>query len=536
MRNRLTRAAACLLLGLTATAGPGQEAPAKKAPAEQQPQDAKDTAVQTSHSATIGGVKLDYQAAAGTIVLKNAAGKPTASVFYVAYTKKGEKNPAARPLAFAFNGGPGSSAVWLHLGCLGPRRVVVSEQGDAIAPPYQLVDNESSLLDTTDLVFIDPVSTGFSRPAPGQDGKPFHGVQGDVDSVGEFIRLYVTRNGRWGSPKFLIGESYGTTRASLLAEHMQKQVGMNFNGVVLIAPALKFQTFLQTGSNDLAYVLFLPGFTAAAWYHKKLPADLQGDLQKTLAAARQFAENEYSQALFKGSRLTDAERRQTADQVARFTGLNSAYVLRKDFRIGVEEFMEHLLAREEKIVGRFDSRIKGPHRLDEPIQQPYSDPSDALVQGPFTATVNDYLRHELEYASDLPYEALNLRVQPWDWGLPIPAYLDVSDQLRTAMKGNPGLRIFVATGYYDLATSFMGTEYTVSHLGLPPELADHVAIHYYEAGHMMYVHGPSRHKLKEDLARFCSAARPAARAGESAPGVGRGPADGHGRNGHDKGR
>jgi carboxypeptidase C (cathepsin A) len=507
MIKRMVVAAVCLGLGLAAGGGFGQDAPARKAPVEQQPQEPKDTCVRTAHSATIGGVKVDYEAAAGTIVLKNDAGKPTAAVFYVAYTKKGAKGAAERPLAFAFNGGPGSSAVWLHLGCLGPRRVAVSEGGEQIAPPYRLVDNESSLLDTTDLVFIDPVSTGLSRPAPGQDGKKFHGVQGDIQSVGEFIRLYVTRNGRWNSPKFLIGESYGTTRASLLVDHMQKELGMNFNGVVLVAPALKFQTFLQTGTNDLAYTLFLPGFTAAAWYHKKLPTDLQGDLQQTLAAARKFAQNEYSQALFKGSTLTPAERRQVAEQVARFTGLDAAYVLRKDFRIGVDEFMERLLAKEHLIVGRFDSRIKGPHRLDDPIQQPYSDPSDALVQGPFTATVNDYLRHELGYASDLPYETLNLHVQPWDWGLPIPAYLDVSNHLAAAMRTNPNLRVFVATGYYDLATSFMGTEYTVSHLGLPPELVDHVAIGYYEAGHMMYVHGESRHKLKQDLARFCSGGR-----------------------------
>jgi carboxypeptidase C (cathepsin A) len=472
----------------------------------------KDAHVHTTHSATIGGVKVEYQATAGTIVLKNDADKPTAEIFYIAYTRGGVKAPASRPLTFAFNGGPGSSAVWLHLGCLGPRRVQVPENGEGIAPPYRLVDNESSLLDLTDLVFIDPVSTGLSRPAPGQDARKFHGVEGDIQSVAEFIRIYVTRNGRWSSPKFLVGESYGTTRASKLVDHMQREVGMNFNGVVLVAPALKFQTFIQTEDNDLAYVLFLPGYTATAWYHKKLAPELQKDLQRTLEEARQFARTEYSQGLFKGDALTEAERRQLAGQVARFTGLTPDLVLRKHFRVSVADFMEHLLAREHRIIGRFDSRITGPHRLDDPIQQPYSDPSDTLVSGPFTATLNDYLRHDLKYSSDLPYEVLNLRVQPWDWGQQFPTFLDVSSSLRRAMTANPNLRVLVATGYYDLATSFMGTEYTVSHLGLSAELAEHVSVRYYEAGHMMYIHGDSRRKLKEDLAKFWSSTCPTAAA------------------------
>jgi carboxypeptidase C (cathepsin A) len=502
---------AALFLGLVlvGAAARAQDPAPKEAKAEPRAGEFKDTQVASTHSATIGGVKVEYQATAGTIVLKNEVDKPTAAIFYIAYTRTGVKEPAERPLTFAFNGGPGSSAVWLHLGCLGPRRVAVPENGERIAQPYRLVDNESSLLDVTDLVFIDPVSTGLSRPAPGQDAKKFHGVEGDIQSVGEFIRLYVTRNGRWGSPKFLVGESYGTTRASRLVDHMQRNVGMNFNGVVLVAPALKFQTFVQTGENDLAYTLFLPGYTAAAWYHKKLAPDLQKDLQRTLEEARQFARTEYSQGLFKGSTLSEAERKQLAGKVARFTGLAADYVLRKEFRISVEEFMERLLAREHQIVGRFDSRITGPHRLDDPIQQPYSDPSDTLVNGPFTAALNDYLRHDLRYTSDQAYEVLNLRVQPWDWGQPVPAFLDVSSNLRRAMIANPNLRVLVATGYYDLATSFMGTEYTVSHLGLPAELAGHVSVRYYEAGHMMYIHGESRRKLKQDLAQFWSSTYPA---------------------------
>jgi carboxypeptidase C (cathepsin A) len=511
MFTRTLPAALALGLALAVAPAPAQDTAPKKG--EQQPQGTKDTEVRTAHSATIGGAKVDYQATAGTIVLKGDAGNPTAAIFYVAYTRTGVKDAATRPLTFAFNGGPGSSAVWLHLGCLGPRRVAVPDNGERVVPPYRLLDNESSLLDVTDLVFIDPVSTGLSRPAPGQDARRFHGVDSDVRSVGEFIRLYVTRNGRWNSPKFLVGESYGTTRASVLVDHMQRELGMNFNGVVLVAPALKFQTFIQTADNDLAYALFLPGYTAAAWYHKKLAPDLQADLRRTLEEARAFARTEYSQGLFKGSTLSESERRRLADRVARFTGLEPAFVLRKDFRVPLADFMERLLAGEHQIVGRFDSRIKGPHRLDDPIQQPYSDPSDTLVQGPFTATVNDYLRHELHYSSDLPYEVLNLRVQPWDWGQSFPTFPDVSDHLRRAMTANPRLRVLVATGYYDLATTFMGTEYTVSHLGLPQGLADHVELCYYEAGHMMYIHNESRHKLKQDLARFWAAAAPAAPGG-----------------------
>jgi carboxypeptidase C (cathepsin A) len=515
-----TTVIALLVVGLMISVVWAQEATAKKATAkpaqseqqaEQKPDEAKDTTVQTLHSATIGGKKIDYQATAGTIVLKGEDQKPTASIFYVAYVRTGVSDPTTRPLTFAFNGGPGSSAVWLHLGCLGPRRIALSDTVARPIPPYHLVDNESSLLDESDLVFIDPVSTGLSRPAPGKEAKPFHGVEGDLHSVGAFIRTYITRNRRWNSPKFLAGESYGTTRASLLADHLENTMGIDLNGVILISPALNFQTFLQTPGNELPDVLFLPSYTAAAWFHKKLPADLRGDLRPTLDAARKFAQIEYSQALFKGSALSDAERRQMARQVARFTGLEEEYVLRERLRISVPDFMERLLAKEHQIIGRFDSRYKGPHLLGEPLDQLASDPSYSAVAGAFTASLNDYLRNELNYSSDLPYEILNLRTQPWNWGQAQNNFLDVTDKLNKAMRANPAMHVFFGTGYYDLATSFLGTEYTISHLDLPPELIGNISLAYYEAGHMMYLHEASRHQLKTDLAKFVQSAIPSGR-------------------------
>jgi carboxypeptidase C (cathepsin A) len=496
------------LLFLTVAARAQDTAPKPASRPEPKAEPGPEHLSETQHTITLNGTKLEYKATAGTLTLKDDAGKPTASVFFIAYTKAGVEDLRKRPITFAFNGGPGSSSVWLHLGALGPKRVPVGDVGESVAPPYRLVENESTLLDLTDLVFIDPVSTGYSRPAPGQDAKQFHGVQEDVQSVGEFIRLYVTRFQRWPSPKFLAGESYGTTRAAGLVAHLQDRDGMDFNGVVLVSSVLNFETLRFDEGNDLPYILYLPSYTATAWYHKKLSAELQADLRKTLAEAEQFAEGDYTLALMKGSKLTPEARKEAAHKLARYTGLSEDYVLRSNLRIEAMRFMKELLRGERRTAGRYDSRFTGTD-LDAVGEQSEYDPSYAAVQGPYTATFNAYVRSELKYERDLPYEILTGRVQPWNFGNARNRYLNVAGSLRQAMTKNRDLRVFVASGHYDLATPFAATDYTFDHLGLDAGLADHVTMAYYEAGHMMYLHKPSLQKLKKDLAAFYrSAVRP----------------------------
>jgi carboxypeptidase C (cathepsin A) len=494
-----------LLLTSTVCAA-GQDPPAKPTKPEHKPEPPKETIVETEHALALGQDKLTYKATTGTLLLKEEDGKATASVFFIAYTKSGVEDLSKRPVMFAFNGGPGSSSVWLHLGAFGPRRVLMKDDGEPVPPPPKLVDNEATLLDVTDLVFIDPVTTGYSRPAPGQDPKQFHGVQQDLQSVGEFIRLYTTRYRRWASPKFIAGESYGTTRAAGLAAHLQERHGLSVNGIILVSAVLNFQTIRFDEGNDLPYILFLPAYTATAWYHKKLAPDLQSDLKKALAEAERFAIGDYTLALMKGSKLSAGERLQIARQVARLTGLSEEFVQQANLRINMMRFGKELLRDERRTVGRYDSRLVG-HDVDAAGEVHEYDPSYAAVLGSYTAALNHYLRTELRFESDLPYEILTGRVQPWDYGDARNRYLNVSRNLRQVMTQNRTLRVFVASGYYDLATPYFATDYTVDHLGLDGSLADRVTTAYYEAGHMMYIHKPSLVKLKRDVAAFISGVR-----------------------------
>jgi carboxypeptidase C (cathepsin A) len=462
--------------------------------------------VKTEHVITIDGKKVAYTATAGTLMLKDEEGKPKAGIFFVAYTKDNE-NLNRRPITFTFNGGPGSSSVWLHLGAFGPRRVDLSNFGDA-PPPYKLVNNEESILDVTDLVFIDPVMTGYSRPVPGQDAKQFLGVQQDIDTVGDFIRLYTTRFKRWDSPKFLAGESYGTTRAAGLSGYLQDHHGINLNGIILISAVLNFGTIRFEEGNDLPYALFLPTYTAVAWYHKKLSPELQRDLKAALAESEKFAQGEYTHILMKGSRATEEEVASARKTLARLTGLSEDYIARANLRVDISRFDKELLRDKKRTVGRYDGRYLGID-LDAAGERPEYDPSYAAVQGAFTSSLNRYLRNDLNYESDLPYEILTGRVQPWDFGAGgRNRYLNVAPTLRGAMTKNPDLRLFVANGYYDLATPYFATDYTLSHLGLDHALTKHVTVSYYEAGHMMYVYRPAHEKLRRDLVRFYRSAVP----------------------------
>jgi carboxypeptidase C (cathepsin A) len=468
---------------------------------EKKPEAPVDRESVTQHAVTIGGQRFEYTAKAGTLVLENEAGEAQASIFYIAYLKKGVPDSAKRPLTFSFNGGPGSASVWLHLGTLGPRRVVMDDEGHALPPPYRLEDNAYSLLDVSDLVFIDPVSTGYSRPAPGKEEKEFHGLDEDIQAVGQFVRRWVSRNQRWDSPKFLIGESYGTTRASALVDHLQQRHGMFFNGVMLVSSILNFGTARFDVGNDLPYPLFLPTYTATAWFHGKLPADLAGSLQAALDESRDFALGDYWSALAKGDRLSDEERGKTVEKLARLTGLSKEFLERANLRPEIFRFTKELLRTDGKTVGRLDSRFTGFDR-DDAGERPEFDPSYAAIQGPYTGTLNAYVRGELGFESDLDYEILGGRIRRWSYDDFENRYVNVAENLRAAMAKNPSLRVHVANGYYDLATPFFATEYTFDHLGLPAGLVGNVSMSYYEAGHMMYIRKVELVRLKENLATF----------------------------------
>jgi len=462
--------------------------------------------VETTHTVTIAGAQVKYTAITGTMPLKEDTDDPKASIFFIAYIKSGESRPAERPVTFSFNGGPGSSSVWLHLGVLGPRRVKLEDDGSMPPPPFALVDNEYSLLDKTDLVFIDPVTTGFSRAAKKEDAKEFHGVEGDIKGVGEFIRLFLTKYKRWASPKFLIGESYGTTRAAGLASYLQDRHGMYLNGIMLISSILEFQTARFDSGNDLPYVLFLPTYTATAWYHKQLADDLQADLQGALRESERFAEGDYLKALLQGSELSSDDRTRVVAELARLTGLGEVYVDRSNLRVPIWRFVKELLRDEGRTVGRLDSRFTGIDANKVGDSYEY-DPSYAATLGPFSSTFNDYVERELNFESQLPYEILTDKVFPWKMtDENRGGYVNMTRSLREAMTQNPYLKVFVANGYYDLATPYFATEYTFSHLGLDSSLAGNVTMGYYQAGHMMYINTPSLIKLKADLAAFLGAA------------------------------
>lgn len=481
-------------------------------------EEARDEPSVTHHSLLIDGKELRYTATAGFIVLhkletdekkreKNADAdglKPVAKLFYIAYTKDGESDPAKRPLMFSFNGGPGASSIWLHMGGLGPKRTVFTERGEGLPPPARYEDNPLTWLDETDLVFVDPVSTGFSRAAPGEDPKQFHGYRQDIESVAEFIRLYLTRNERWASPKFVIGESYGTTRAAGLSEYLQDRHGIVLNGVVLASAVLNFQTIDASPGNDTAYPLFLPSFAAVAWYHKKLSPDLQSKpLEDVLAKAEEFASGDYVLALFRGE--TDVEKKhEIARRMEGSLGVPAAYIVLRDLRVQPSEFMSHLLRGDGKMVGRFDGRFSGP-RFEPGTDGTDFDPSFETVKGPFTATFNDYVRRELRFESPLEYETL-ANVWPWKFAREDNQYLDTAEDLRRAMLKNPHLKVWICGGYYDLATPYFAAEQTVKQMALPKPIRENFTTTNYPAGHMLYLDESVLRAWKSDFVKFLESA------------------------------
>jgi carboxypeptidase C (cathepsin A) len=489
------------LIAFASEPEPKKEEEKKDAKKEEKDPFKEEQKKETKSTVTINGEEIRYTATAGTILLRNPKNEPTASVFYIAYARDGVDDISKRPVTFSFNGGPGSSSVWLHMGLLGPKRVVLEEDGSAVPPPYQLVNNEYSLLDETDLVFIDPVSTGYSRAAKPEDAKNFHSVEADIRSVAEFIRIYTSRHRRWISPKFIIGESYGTTRAAGLSGELSDRHRMNVNGIMLVSTVLNFATIRFAEGNDLPYTLYLPSYTATAWYHRKLPPELQNrPLTNVLNEAEEFAIGDYNRALFLGDALRTDRRNQIIQTFARFTGLTPPFVERSNLRVSIGEFTRELLREENRTVGRFDSRYAGHVRDRRGLGMEY-DPSGEAFFSAYTSTFNHYVRTELGFESDLSYEILTGSVQPWDWGQN-NSYLNVASTLASSLTKNPFLKVHVSNGYYDLATPYFAAFYTFNHLGIDPDLLKNVTQDYYTAGHMMYLNLHDLKEQKEDLANF----------------------------------
>lgn len=481
----------------------GDQTTDAQAPAAEQARDqAESQHALTDHEITLDGETLAYQVRTGYMPMNTERGEKRADIFFMAYTLSGVEDVSRRPITFVFNGGPGSSSVWLHLGTAGPKRVKMGEGGFETPPPYEIIANEGSWLPATDLVFIDPVGTGFSRPAEGVEQAEFSGLQEDIRSVGDFIRLYLTRYERWSSPKFLVGESCGTTRAAGLAGYLQDRHGVYLNGILLISSILNFQTARFDPGNDLPYVLFLPTYTATAWFHDQLPEDLQRKpLRQALEEVERFAIGEYHSALALGSSLPDSRRRDVVARLARYTGLSEEYVRATNMRIHIMRFTKELLRDERRTVGRLDSRFKGID-ADAAGERIEHDPSLTAIMGPYTATLNNYVRSELGFEEEIPYEILTGRVHPWSYGSHENRYVNVGETLRAAMSKNRFLKVFIASGYYDIATPYFATDYTVDHLGLEPELQNNIETQHYESGHMMYIHEPSLMALRDHVVSF----------------------------------
>lgn len=470
----------------------------------------------TEHNLTIRGKTIRYKATAGMLAMKDPkTAKTKANLFFVAYTKvpnEGERavDAAERPLTFSFNGGPGSASIWLHMGALGPKRVLMTEKGESLPPPYKMGDNEHTWLEETDLVFIDPVSTGYSRAAAGEDAKQFHGYHEDIASVGDFIRLYTTRYQRWSSPKFLVGESYGTTRASGLSDYLQQKYGLYLNGIALVSSIMNFQTARFNVGNDLPYILFLPTYTAGAWYHKKLGGPLAaGSLRSALQAAETFVHEKYTPALMRGDALPVSERAALAKEMAGLIGLPEAFIAQRNLRVDIQTFTQKLLEEQNRSVGRYDCRLTGIRYQPGTAQSDF-DPSYEAVFGAYTACFNDYVRNDLKFETDLPYNALTDEVRPWNYSNVQNEYLNTAELLHRAMSRNVHLKVWIANGYFDLATPYFATDYTVRQMGLDPAVRGNVSQTFYEGGHMMYMVPSELAKLKADAAKFYADALKAA--------------------------
>ena len=489
---------------------PAGDKPAEKkeekkpeAPKEEKPKE-------TSGTAIIGGSEVKYLVQTGMLPVLKDDGSPRANVFYVYYAAIGKDGKRlargdanSRPITFCFNGGPGSAAVWLHFGGLGPKRVDLPPDGLQPASIAQIVDNPNSVLDVSDLVFIDPVGTGISRAAKGEKPEQFFGVEEDITAIGEFVRLFTTREERWQSPKYLCGESYGVLRASGLVDYLQDNHGMYFQGLVLLSGLVSFQTLSPDSGNDLPFILALPTLTATAHYHKKLAPDLQADFDKAVRDSRAFAQGDYALGLLKGRALNAEERKRLAAQLARFTGLSADLATDANLRISPSVFRERLLRSEGKILGRYDARVTAED-ADRLHNDPEFDPSFTNVIGPFSAATNAYIRTQLTYESDAPYRVLT--GLNWNYSRFAGRYAATSSQLADAMKNNPRLRLLILVGRRDLAVPPDAMRFSVDHLDIPDSLRANIRWAEFESGHMMYLFKPDADKLRMELTSFLTGA------------------------------
>ena len=479
---------------------PGEAAKSEEAADKEEHYDVAEVPpVVTHHQITVNGKTLNYTVTAGRLPLKRSDGKIEAEMFFVAYTLDGQ-DASKRPLTFSFNGGPGSSSVWLHMGALGPKRVVLQQNGFMPAAPYRVEDNPDTLLDRSDFVMVDAMATGYSRAANAELTKKFLGVKGDVQAFGEFIRLYLSRYERWSSPLFLLGESYGTTRAAGIAGYLADH-GITFNGVTLLSMALDFQTLEWNKSNDLPYFLLVPTFTMIAGYHHKLPSDLTADMAKTREEVVRWSMNDYALALSKGDAMTPDERRRIAEQLARYTGLRPEVVEQHDLRIDVPTFTHELLLDQKLQVGRLDGRFSSP----DPGGERFFDPASAAILPPYTSAFNNYLRTELNYKSDTPYRVFAYDepvFQKWEWGNAVEGFPSTAGGLRSAMIKNPYMKVLVMEGHYDLATPFAAANWTMDHLNLDAKYRQSVSYATYNSGHMVYIDRAEHDKMKKDLVEF----------------------------------
>jgi carboxypeptidase C (cathepsin A) len=457
----------------------------------------------TPHTVRLDGREIKYTATAGTIPIRLDNGQVAARMFFVAYAKDGE-DVKTRPVSFLYNGGPGAATIWLHMGSFAPKHVQMADEGFQPAPPFRLQDNENALIDVTDMVFVDAISTGFSRTAPGVSSQQFHGQTGDIRAFAECINNWLITYNRMASPKYLIGESYGTIRSAGLSAELQQRHGIDLNGIALISSLLTYQTLSPGPQNDVAYAANIETFTADAWYHKKLPADLQGmSLKQAVDLSRTFAWGDYMAALTKGNTLTDAEKTAMAQKLARFTGLSPQFILNANLRVTAERFRKELLRDRRLALGRLDGRFTSID-LDAAGEREEFDISNQALQGPYTAMFQDYLKNDLKWESDLHYPSSG-NVRPWTYDE--NRYMDMTEALRGTMTRNPFLKVFVAIGYYDMATVMGGAEFNFTHLAYDKQVIDRVSYGYYEAGHMIYIRPSAHRALKQDVAKFITGSR-----------------------------